>query len=124
MTKTIFRVAGPVLLSVALFGCRSPIPDQFQRDFLVEPKAGYLVTDERANGFDLKVFYYENGVFANGRKVEENAKSTFVQIAVWLASRIGRTPREFSKRGLRVTVNRKRLKRRYEVTVTGRVRYR
>lgn len=124
MTKTIFRVAGPVLLSVALFGCRSPIPDQFQRDFLVEPKAGYLVTDERANGFDLKVFYYEIGMFSNGRKVEENAKSTFVQIAVWLASRIGRTPREISKRDLRVTVNRKRLKRRYEVSVTGRVTYR
>ncbi|MDP6085686.1 MAG: hypothetical protein QGF68_06515 [Nitrospinota bacterium] len=124
MTRTFFRVAGPIMLSAALFGCRSPIPDHFQRDFLVEPNAGYLITDERANGFDLEVFYYEQVVLPKRKNVVENAKSTFVQIAAWLASRIGRTPREISKRDLRVTVNRKTLERRYEVSVTGRVTYR
>ena len=90
---------------VALGGCQT-IPEGYRRDFLPAPNAGYRITDESASGFDLEVYYFERGVFLKRDKLVADAKSTYVQIAAWLSSRIGRTPRNISRQDLNVRFSR------------------
>ena len=106
-----------------LVGCAA-IPDDYRRDFLPDPDAGYRVLDEHPTGFDLEVYYFKRGVLLKREKLIEDAKATYVQIAIWLSSRIGRTPKNISKQSLDVKFRRTLVDGRHEVHVIGKVVYR
>ncbi len=123
MWNRILLASGLAVLVVALGGCQT-IPEGYRRDFLPAPNAGYRITDESASGFDLEVYYFERGVFLKRDKLVADAKSTYVQIAAWLSSRIGRTPRNISRQDLNVRFSRGLMDGLYEVYVIGKVVYR
>ncbi len=123
LMRKINVIPGLFVLLVMLVGCGS-IPDDYRRDFLPDPNAGYRVLDEYATGFDLEVYYFKRGVLLKREKLIEEAKATYVQIATWLSSRIGRAPKNISKKSLDVKFHRSLVDGRHEVHVTGKVVYR
>ena len=123
MWNRILLVSGLAVLVAALGGCET-IPENYRRDFLPIPNAGYRIAAESASGFDLEVYYVKRGILLKRDDLVADAKSTYVQIATWLSSRIGRAPRNISKQDLDVRFNRRLMDGLHEVYVIGTVAYR